>query len=52
MCHLDTPYFTPAKKDRIIQAVRGGSVNPASEYYDEELAKEFHYPYQNSNITT
>ncbi len=49
---FDTPYFTPAKKDRIIQAVRGGSVNPASEYYDEELAKEFHYPYQNSNITT
>ena len=49
---FDTPYFTPAKKDRIIQAVRGGSVNPASEDYDEELAKEFHYPYQNSNITT
>ena len=49
---FDSRSFTPGKKDRIIQAVRGGSVNPASEIYSEELAKEFHYPYQNSNITT
>ena len=45
---FDTPKFTPAKKDRIIQAVRGGSVNPKSELYSEDLAKEFNYPYGNN----
>lgn len=41
-----TPWIPFEKKDRIIQAVHGASIDPKNENYSEELAKKFNNQYQ------
>ena len=41
-----TPRIPLEKKDRIIQAVHGASIDPRNENYSEELAKKFNYQHQ------